>query len=427
MWYQALKEKSMRLGIVAILLLAVGPLWSENIAIRAGNLVDPAAGSITRNVVILVENGRIKSVGPGLAIPAGAQLIDLSSEWITPGLMDAHTHLTLAEVLNAPYESFYLKESTAYRGYRGLRNAQNLLEAGFTSVRDLGADGNYAMEDLRRVIQQGWFDGPTIISAGKIIAPFGGQSTTIPLEQGPFWSFEYIDADTPDEIRKAVRRDIYYGATVIKLVADNSPFFYSLEEIRAAVDEAHRADRAVAVHVYGGQAAQNVIEGGADSVEHGFDLTDAQLQLMKQKGTFLVGTDFPLAQLEIIGTSGGIFPEPAVLAPKIIERLRRAYRIGVKMAFGSDIAIEVPNRTRSELMLDYLSVWRRAGVPPAEILKCMTTNAAELLRINRQRGAIAPGLAADIIAMPGNPPDDIESLRKVNFVMKDGKIVYRPQ
>jgi imidazolonepropionase-like amidohydrolase len=427
MWYQALKEKSMRLGIVAILLLAVGPLWSENIAIRAGNLVDPAAGSITRNVVILVENGRIKSVGPGLAIPAGAQLIDLSSEWITPGLMDAHTHLTLAEVLNAPYESFYLKESTAYRGYRGLRNAQNLLEAGFTSVRDLGADGNYAMEDLRRVIQQGWFDGPTIISAGKIIAPFGGQSTTIPLEQGPFWSFEYIDADTPDEIRKAVRRDIYYGATVIKLVADNSPFFYSLEEIRAAVDEAHRADRAVAVHVYGGQAAQNVIEGGADSVEHGFDLTDAQLQLMKQKGTFLVGTDFPLAQLEIIGTSGGIFPEPAVLAPKIIERLRRAYRIGVKMAFGSDIAIEVPNRTRSELMLDYLSVWRRAGVPPAEILKCMTTNAAELLRINRQRGAIAPGLAADIIAMPGNPLDDIESLRKVNFVMKDGKIVYRPQ
>jgi imidazolonepropionase-like amidohydrolase len=417
----------MRLGIVAILLLAAGPLWSENIAIRAGNLVDPAAGSITRNVVILVENGRIKSVGPGLAIPAGAQLIDLSSEWITPGLMDAHTHLTLAEVLNAPYESFYLKESTAYRGYRGLRNAQNLLEAGFTSVRDLGADGNYAMEDLRRVIQQGWFDGPTIISAGKIIAPFGGQSTAIPLEQGPFWSFEYIDADTPDEIRKAVRRDIYYGATVIKLVADNSPFFYSLEEIRAAVDEAHRADRAVAVHVYGGQAAQNVIEGGADSVEHGFDLTDAQLQLMKQKGTFLVGTDFPLAQLEIIGTSGGIFPDPAVLAPKIIERLRRAYRIGVKMAFGSDIAIEVPNRTRSELMLDYLSVWRQAGVPPAEILKCMTTNAAELLRINRQRGTIAPGLAADIIAMPGNPLDDIESLRKVNFVMKDGKIVHRPQ
>jgi imidazolonepropionase-like amidohydrolase len=417
----------MRFGVVASLLLAVGPLWSQNIAIRAGNVVDPAAGSITRNVVILIENGKIKSVGAGLAIPADAQLVDLSSEWITPGLMDAHTHLTLAEVLNAPYESFYLKESTAYRGYRGLRNAQNLLEAGFTSVRDLGADGNYAMEDLRRVIQQGWFAGPTIISAGKIIAPFGGQSTAIPLEQGPFWSFEYIDADTPDEIRKAVRRDIYYGATVIKLVADNSPFFYSLEEIRAAVDEAHRADRAVAVHVFGGQAAQNVIEGGADSVEHGFDLTDAQLQLMKQKGTFLVGTDFPLAQLEIIGTSGGIFPEPAVLAPKIIERLRRAYRIGVKMAFGSDIAIEVPNKTRSELMLDYLSVWRQAGVPPAEILKCMTTNAAELLRINRQRGAIAPGLAADIIAMPENPLNDIESLRKVNFVMKDGKIVLRPQ
>jgi imidazolonepropionase-like amidohydrolase len=243
---------------------------------------------------------------------------------------------------------------------------------------------------------------------------------------GPFWSFEYIDADTPDEIRKAVRRNVYYGATVIKLIADNSPYFYSVEEIRAAVDEAHLADRAVAVHVFGGQAAQNVIEGGADSVEHGFYLTDAQLQLMKQKGTFLVGTDFPKAQLEVIGTSGGIFPEPAELAPKIIDRLRRAYRIGVKMAFGSDIVIEVPNKTRSELMLDYLAVWRQAGVPAGDILKCMTTNPAALLRINRERGAIAAGMAADIIAMPNNPLEDIESLRKVNFVMKDGKIRRRP-
>ena len=396
-------------------------------AIRAGNLVDPATGAVARNQLILIENGKIKSVGAAAAIPTGAQVIDLSNEWVMPGLVDAHTHLTLTEVLNAPYESFYLKESSTFRGLRGLKNAQNVLQAGFTTVRDAGGDGDYATEDVRRAIQQGWFDSPTIISAGKIIAPFGGQSNAIPPEQGPFWRFEYIDADTPDEVRKAVRRDIYYGADVIKLVADNSPYYYSLDEIRAAVDEAHRAGRAVAVHVFGGQAAQNVIEGGADSVEHGFDLTDAQLQLMKQKGTFLVGTDFPRAQLDIIGTSGGIFADPAVLAPKIIDRLRRAYDIGVKMAFGSDTVIEVPNKTRADLMLDYLAVWRQAGVPPSDILKCMTSNPAELLRINRQRGAIVAGLAADIIAMPANPLDDIESLRKVNFVMKDGKIVRRPQ
>jgi len=414
--------------LVAVFVLIVAPVFAQNvIAIRAGGVVDPAKGSVARNQVILVENGKIKAIGSDLTIPAGAQTVDLSNEWVTPGLMDAHVHLTLTEVTgNAPFESFYLKESSTYRGLRGLRNAQDLLRAGFTTVREVGNDANYATEDVRRAIQAGMFEGPTILTAGKIIAPFGGQSTSIPPEQGPFWRYEYIDADTPEEIRKAVRQNIYYGVDVIKLVADNSPYHYSVEEIKAAVDEAHHAGRAVAVHVYGGEAAQNVIDGGVDSVEHGFFLTDQQLQQMKQKGIFLVGTDFPRAQLDVVGTSGGIFPEPAVLAPKIIDRLRRAYRMGVKMAFGTDTTIEVPNKTRADLMLDYLPVWREAGVPPQDILKCMTTNAAELLRISNQRGALTPGLAADIIAMPSNPVEDIESLRKVNFVMKDGKVIRRP-
>jgi imidazolonepropionase-like amidohydrolase len=270
------------------------------------------------------------------------------------------------------------------------------------------------------------FEGPTILTAGKIIAPFGGQSTSIPPEQGPFWRYEYIDADTPEEVRKAVRENIYYGVDVIKLVADNSPFHFSTEEIKAAVDEAHHAGRTVAVHVFGGEAADNVIEAGVDSLEHGFFLTDGQLQKMKQKRIFLVGTDIPRAQLDLEGTSGGIFPPPEVLAPKIIDRLRRAYRMGVKMAFGTDTVIEVPDKTRSDLMFDYLAVWREAGVPAQEILKCMTVNPAELMRINQQRGTLSPGMAADMVAMPSNPVEDIESLRKINFVMKDGKIVRRP-
>ena len=422
------EEAPLRTRLLVLLsLLIAGPVWAQTIAIRAGYIVDPAKGTVAKDQVILVEQGKIKSIGSGIAIPPGAQVIDLSKEWITPGLMDAHTHLTLTEILNAPFESFYLKESTTYRGLRGLRNAQVLLQRGFTAVREVGNDGDYATEDVRRAIQQGMFDGPTILSAGKIITPFGGQSYAVPPEQGPFWRYEYIDADSPDEMRKAVRKNIYYGADLIKLVTDNGPYHFSLEEIRAAVDEAHHAGRAVAVHVYGGEAAQNVIEGGVDSVEHGFGLSDAQLQLMKEKGIFLVGTDFPKSALDVMGRNGNFLEDPAILGPKITDRLRRAYRIGVKMAFGTDSFLDVPGKTRADFMFDYLSRWREAGVPNADILKCMTTNAAELLRIDKQRGSLAPGLAADIIAMPASPLEDIESLRNVNFVMKDGKIVRRPE
>ena len=421
----------MRTLLASILLLLTAPLCAQVVAIRAGTIIDPVHGSGAKDQVILVEKGKILAVGSGLAIPAGAEVIDLSHEWVTPGLIDAHTHMTLTEIAgDAPFESFYLNQSSTLRGLRGLHNAALVLQAGFTTLRDVGNSAEWAMSDVRRAIDAGWFVGPTIIDSGKIIAPFGGQSRDIPPRQGPFWQFEYIDADGPDEIRKAVRTDIYYGAGVIKLVADNNPYHYSVDEFRAAVNEAHRAGVPVAVHVYAGDALDNAIEAGVDSIEHGFDLTDAQLKRMKDKGIFLVGTDFPRAHLDIVGTSGGILPEPEVLAPKIIDRLRRAHRIGVRMAFGSDTVIDMPGRTRADLMFDYLAVWRAAGVPPVDILRAMTTDAAELLRVNKVRGPIAEHLSADLVAMPANPLDDIENLRKIDFVMKDGKIVRqvsRPQ
>ncbi len=417
----------MKALVASILLLFAAPLCAEVVAIRAGTVIDPAHGTSAKDQVILVENGRIKSVGVGTAIPAGAEVIDLSHEWVTPGLIDAHTHMTLTEIAgDAPFESFYLNQSSTLRGLRGLHNAQQVLHAGFTTLRDVGNSAEWAMSDVRRAIDSGWFVGPTIIDSGKIIAPFGGQSRDIPPRQGPFWQFEYIDADGTAEIRKAVRTNIYYGAGVIKLVADNNPYHYSVDEFRAAVDEAHRAGVPVAVHVYAGDALDNAIEAGVDSIEHGFDLTDAQLTRMKSKGIFLVGTDFPRAHLDIVGTSGGILPEPAVLAPKIIDRLKRAHRIGVRMAFGSDTVIDMPGRTRADLMFDYLGVWRAAEVPPADILRAMTSDAAELLRINKTRGSVAPGQSADLVATPGNPLEDIENLRKIDFVMKDGKIARRP-
>jgi imidazolonepropionase-like amidohydrolase len=411
-------------ALLAALLLAAAPAFSETLVIRAGGVIDPAHGTVAKDQVIVVENGKISSIGGGASAPAGADVIDLSHEWVTPGLIDAHTHMTLTEIAgDAPFESFYLNQSSTLRGLRGMHNAQEVLHAGFTTLRDVGNSAEWAMSDVRRAIDAGWFVGPTIIDSGKIIAPYGGQSRDIPPRQGAFWGFEYLDADGPAEIRKAVRLDIYYGAGVIKLVADNNPYHYSVEEFRAAVDEAHRAGIPVAVHVYAGDALENAIEAGVDSIEHGFDLTDAQMKRMKDKGIFLVGTDFPRAHLDIVGTSGGILPEPAVLAPKIIDRLKRAHKVGVRMAFGSDTVIDMPGRTRADLMFDYLGVWRAAGIPPADILRAMTSDAAELLRVNKARGSIAPGLYADLVAMPANPLDDIENLRKIDFVMKNGKIV----
>jgi imidazolonepropionase-like amidohydrolase len=399
---------------------------AQDIAIRAGNLIDPATGNVTKNQVIVVHDGKITSVGT--AVPAGAKLIDLSNEWVMPGLMDAHTHITMNLPVNPPggslWESYYVKESTGFRTLRGIHTGEVLLNAGFTTVRDVGNNGNYADVAVRQGIEKKWFHGPTVIASGKIIGPFGGQFHDIAPEQGRFWQFEYIDADTPDEIRKAIHQNIFYGAQVIKLVADNSAFHYSVNDIKTAVDEAHNAGAKVAVHVYGGEAATNAIEGGVDSIEHGWDLTDNQLKMMKERGTYLVGTDFPYEHLVALGQMVPMDPKPR--AASIIDRLRRAYRMGVKMAFGADVVVDLPGESRSDMAFDYLQSFRQAGVSNADLLKFMTTSAADLLGIAKERGAIAPGLAADIIAMPANPLADTENLRKVNFVVKDGEVIRRP-
>jgi imidazolonepropionase-like amidohydrolase len=407
---------------VLLLLCAVGA-GAQTIAIRAGNLIDPATGGVSKNQIIVVKDGKISAVGPNAQIPEGAQTIDLSGSWVLPGLMDAHTHITLGGAPPLSLENSYMHESSALRVLRGAKNAREVLFAGFTALKDIGNDANYAAIDLRRAIERGWTIGPTMLTTGKIIAAYGGQLQQISPEAGRPWLFEYLDADTPDEIRKAVRQNIFYGANSIKLVADNSAFYYTEAEIRAAVDEAHRAGIKVAVHVVTDAPARNVINGGADSIEHGFELSDAVLTLMKQRGVYLVGTDFPLAHLKLMGDAGGILPPAEQTSKNIVDRLRRAYKLGVKMAFGSDVVVDMPGRTRADMMFDYLDVWTEAGVPPKDILKAMTTNCAELFGWTGKRGAIRAGEAADIIALPANPLDDIQALRKVHFVMKDGSVV----
>ena len=415
--------RTIRISCFLLVLLLVSTAISQTTAIRAGHLIDPATGKVAKDQVILIKEKKIVEVGANVSAASADQVVDLADSWVMPGLMDAHLHLTFGLTpyvkTNADWEMYFLKESTAYRALRGVRNARMLLESGFTTVKDIGNDANYAATDIRKAIENGLFKGPTIFNTGKIIAAFGGQSSGFSPEQGPFWQYEYIDADTPDEIRKAVRRNIYYGANTIKLVADNGIFYYTEDEIRAAVTESRNAGLTISVHVIGGKAATNVIKGGPDSIEHGFELTDEHLRMMKEKGIVLVGTDFPKEHLKAMGSS----EEAESLSKKIVDRLRRAHQIGTKMAFGTDVILDLPGMHRGQMNMDYLEIWEAAGVPHEKILKCMTTNVAELLKIENERGSVAAGQFADIIATPGNPLDNIQALKQVHFVMKNGDVI----
>ncbi len=409
------------IAVVVILIYSGASLAQESVALRAGHLIDPATGEVSHNQIILVKGGEITSVGAKEDIPDGANVIDLSDAWVMPGLMDAHVHLTFNAPAGGSFVMEYLTESTGFRALRGVRNARLVLEGGFTTVKDIGNSANYAMADVRRAIAEGWFVGPTIFDAGKIIAPYGGQVSGISPEQGQPWQYEYLDADSPEDIRKAIRKNIYYGANTIKLVTDSNTYFYSEEEIRAAVEEAGRAGMKVAVHSFGGQAATNVILGGAHAIEHGFGLTDEHLKLMKEHGTYLVGTDFPLNHLEAMAF--GQRNNAKEISDQIIDRLRRAYEIGTPMAFGTDAVVDLTDMNRAQMNIDFVRSWIAAGVPAPEILKAMTTHNSILFGIEDERGAIKAGLKADIIATSQNPLEDINALRQVEFVMKDGAVI----
>ena len=388
-------------------------------AIKAGKLVDPETGATALNQIILVEKGKITSVGAGLAIPAGATIIDLSGSAVLPGLFDAHTHLCYTTTPRQRNQ-FYLdlEETTAYRAILGVRNAKEMLEAGFTTVRDVGNNGKYADTALRQAIEEGMVPGPTMINAGRIITPFGGQYRIQP-DRPELANPEYLFADTHDEMIKAIRENIQYGALVIKIVVDDQKYIYSADDIRFMVDEAHRAGLKVAAHCMTTEGARNAALGGVDSIEHGFRMTDEVLQLAKDRNVVLVGTDFPLKAAELLGQG----PEFAQFFHGVfLDRLKRAYKVGITMAYGTDSFFDSPGETRGTIAISYIDTFTEAGIPNKDILKIITTNAAKLLGVDKQRGAIKAGLAADIIAVPENPLDNINTLKKVSFVMKNGTV-----
>ena len=408
--------------LLAIFVLLAPSLSAQNTVIKAGHLFDSRSGRVLDNQVIIVKEGRIVQVGPNLKYAASDTVIDLSDSWVLPGLMDCHVHITS----NYPYRkyagiaSIYSTESTSLRALRGAAIAKQLLEGGFTTIKDIGNDANYATADVIKAIRFGWSVGPTIYYSGKIIAPYGGQTTSVNPEHEGLWQMEYLDGDSPDEIRKAVRKNIYNGANTIKMVSDDHPAYFSQEDIKTAVDEAKKAGMKVTVHVMGGEAARNVIMGGAAAIEHGFYLDDELLMLMKERGTFLVGTDMSADNFYAYGMS---MEAAKSTEAKVVDRLKRAYRMGTKMAFGTDIIIDIEGLNRLQSNLKILQTWKKAEIPAAYVVQTMTLYSAELLGTEKTRGVIEPNYFADIIAVKADPTKNIDAISGVNFVMKNGRVI----
>jgi len=390
--------------------------------IRAGRLLDPDGGRILANQIIVVDGNRIRDVGPNVAIPAGAQVIDLSRMTVMPGLVDAHNHLALTykpEPENNVYYYTYVQESTALRAIQAASNGMQMLASGFTIVRDMGNNGNYADTALRQAIEQGWIPGPTIINSGLIIGGMGGQFFPTPemAREHNIVYPEYLDADTPDEIVKAVRQNVLFGARVIKICVDCKPYGYTADEIRLFIREAAKVGMKVEGHVQTLNGARNAIDAGIWSIAHSTGLNEEMHTLMAQKGIWRAGTDTP-------DTLAG-HPVSPQAYQRTVASLKDAYAKKVPLTFSTDADYYVAGKTRGEVCLEFLKTWKDAGIPNADILRAITVNGYKVSQTEATRGPIKAGYIADLIAVPGNPLDDVEALKTVQFVMKDGLVFKR--
>jgi imidazolonepropionase-like amidohydrolase len=419
----------------AALLLLASALWAQTqpgsvTVLRCGSLWDGKTDLLRRNVSIAVANGKIVSVGE--AAPATANTIDLGSSTCLPGLIDTHTHVLLqGDITAEDYDQQLLKQSTAYRAILATQSARRALENGFTTIRDLETEGaGYADVDLRNAINRGVVPGPRMQVASRAMDVTG----SYPL-QGYSWEIDVPHGvqlvDGPDDVRKAVREQLSHGADWIKVYVDRSYFLradgvlddiptFTLEELRAAVDETHRQRHKIAAHAMALQGVHNAVTAGVDSIEHGNYITDDDLKTMVAKGIFYVPTIY-VGEYVAEGRAAEGRRVWLDMVKIHGETFRRAVRAGVKIAFGTDVggfdwkinpAVEFP------LMVKY-------GMTPAQALHSATSNAAELLGLQDQIGAIQAGKLADIVAVPGNPLEDVSVLQKVDFVMKGGEVYKR--
>jgi imidazolonepropionase-like amidohydrolase len=402
-------------------------------ALNCGHLIDTINGKMLGDSTIVIENGRVREVLNGMQAPAGARLIDLKTETCMPGLIDSHTHLTGQTSRTGYVDKFHW--NIADYAIRSTVYARRTLLAGFTTVRNLGDQANESAA-LRDAINAGIVPGPRIFTAGKAIGSTGGHADPtngygqeIAKDLGP------VDGiiNSAEDAVKAVREHYKRGDDLIKIMpsggvldegasGDNSQM--TLDEIRAVVATARDYGFAVAAHAHGAEAIRRAVIGGVDSIEHGTYMDAEDMKLMVEHGTYYVPTiiagDFAAQQAKIPGYyPAQIAAKAAAIGPLIQATAGRAYKAHVKIAFGTDAAVypHGQNAHEFELMVG-------AGMPPMFVIQAATVNAAQLLRHDKDLGSITAGKIADVVAVPGNPIDDISLMKRVSFVMKDG-VVYK--
>ncbi len=431
------KVRISRFAPVAAALLAVFALHAETpapraavpkkvVLVRTGALVDVLAGRVLPNQDVLIEDGVVKQVGPGIAAPSGASIVDLSKRTVLPGLIDVHTHIT------SQAEDYYadiFRKSPIDVAVSAHVYARRTLEAGFTTLRVVGAE-EYVDVALRNAIDRGLVVGPRLKVAGLAIGSTGGHADLTGFS--PYLKFTGFSgvADGVDEVRKLVRQNVKYGADLIKVIAGAGVLTeeesvgapqYSFEEMKAIVDEAAMWGRKVAAHAHGTETIKRAVLAGVASVEHGSLIDDEGIRMMKERGTFLVedvyNDDWILAEFTRIG-----FPEKIIEKERSIGRLQRenfarAVKAGVKMAYGTDAGV-YPHGLNAR-QFRYMVA---GGLTPMQAIQTATVNAAELLGWDKV-GAIAPGRFADLVAVDGDPLKDVTVLEKIPFVMKGGEVV----
>jgi len=416
--------------------------------VKAGRLLDPRTGNVLSPAAVLIEDGKIKEVGTPsrvqLHAPAGVKTIDLGSATLLPGLIDSHTHLLLDVIVPPEAERarrnngdfvpgllLAIVESPSKRVLLGAQLAREDLESGFTTVRNLGHSGVDGDVALRDAINARRVPGPRILGSGrKLITPGSYLQSLNPAVAESILQQEFLRIEGADAARQAVRENVFYNIDLIKVTVDDD---LTVVEMKAIVEEAHSQHLKVAAHAASAGAIQTAIDGGADSIEHGNDVTDEQLKAMRDKGIFI----------DITPTFwGGFFTkisEPTiVMSPALKSDLansdeRRRQRVtgfiqrilksGVKFAAGSDMCWFYPGKTRGQASATIFANLHDAGMPPLDILRAVTTNAAEMLGWQDRVGAVEPGKFADLVAVSGDPIADIHELERVRFVMKGGQVV----
>jgi imidazolonepropionase-like amidohydrolase len=403
--------------------------------IKAAHLFDGTGDAFHKTQVIVIEGDRIKSVGTtaGVAIPEGAEVIELRGAWVLPGLIDCHTHI--ASRADRFDEIYRFKDTPFNSAFAAVKNAEATVRAGFTTIRDLGGRP-FLAADLRDAIGDGFLVGPRIVASGPGISMTGGHGdmnnfapqvrvTTFPEER------DFKIADGPDQVRHVVRAQLKHGVDVIKIHATGGVMSrgdqpgapqFTVAELRAAVEEAHAAGRKVAAHAHGAQGIKNALVAGVDSIEHGSLIDDEGIRMMIDRGAWLVADiyndDYLLGKAREFKLSEESIAKEKALGQFQRDNFARAVKAGVKVAFGTDAGLypHGDNARQFAYMVKY-------GLTPVRAIRSATSDAAELLGRGDTLGRIAPGYYADLIAVAADPLEDVRALESVGFVMKGGRVI----